>query len=138
VTHGIHRVMSLVAVESPISGRIRKNVEGADSKRDGRLEEVERADSWSASGRLCLQNAILYPRLEPEALLLDGTEIEAFREQPADAWHCRAEQSSSTGHENIDLIVAGAYGRSRLGEWAFGGVTRDLLTECRICCLFWN
>jgi nucleotide-binding universal stress UspA family protein len=40
--------------------------------------------------------------------------------------------------ENINLIVAGAYGRSRLGEWAFGGVTRDLLTECRICCLFSN
>jgi nucleotide-binding universal stress UspA family protein len=38
--------------------------------------------------------------------------------------------------ENIDLIVAGAYGHSRLGEWAFGGVTRDLMTECGICCLF--
>jgi nucleotide-binding universal stress UspA family protein len=40
--------------------------------------------------------------------------------------------------ENIDLIVAGAYGRSRLGEWAFGGVTRDLMTESRACCLFSN
>ena len=38
--------------------------------------------------------------------------------------------------ENIDLLVAGAYGHSRLGEWAFGGVTRALLTESRICCLF--
>ncbi|MGZ5986825.1 MAG: universal stress protein [Caulobacteraceae bacterium] len=28
---------------------------------------------------------------------------------------------------DADLIVAGAYGHSRLGEWAFGGVTRDLL-----------
>lgn len=28
-----------------------------------------------------------------------------------------------------DLIVAGAYGHSRLGEWAFGGVTRDLLAQ---------
>jgi nucleotide-binding universal stress UspA family protein len=27
-----------------------------------------------------------------------------------------------------DLIVTGGYGHSRLGEWAFGGVTRDLLT----------
>ena len=27
-----------------------------------------------------------------------------------------------------DLIVAGAYGHSRLGEWAFGGVTYDLLS----------
>jgi nucleotide-binding universal stress UspA family protein len=35
-----------------------------------------------------------------------------------------------------DLIVAGAYGHSRLGEWMFGGVTRDLLTKSPICCLF--
>ena len=28
-----------------------------------------------------------------------------------------------------DLIVAGAYGHSRLGEWVFGGVTHSLLRE---------
>jgi nucleotide-binding universal stress UspA family protein len=28
-----------------------------------------------------------------------------------------------------DLIVAGAYGHSRLGEWLFGGVTQDLLEQ---------
>ncbi|HET9158987.1 MAG TPA: universal stress protein [Caulobacteraceae bacterium] len=28
-----------------------------------------------------------------------------------------------------DLIVAGAYGHTRLGEWAFGGATRTLLTS---------
>jgi nucleotide-binding universal stress UspA family protein len=33
--------------------------------------------------------------------------------------------------ENADLIVAGAYGHARLGEWVFGGVTRDLLRKCR-------
>jgi nucleotide-binding universal stress UspA family protein len=38
--------------------------------------------------------------------------------------------------ENINLLVSGGYGHSRLGEWAFGGVTRDLLTESPICCLF--
>jgi nucleotide-binding universal stress UspA family protein len=38
--------------------------------------------------------------------------------------------------EQIDLVVAGAYGRSRLGEWVFGGVTRDLLRKSPICCLF--
>ncbi|MEQ1955041.1 universal stress protein [Mesorhizobium sp. CN2-181] len=30
-----------------------------------------------------------------------------------------------------DLIVSGAYGHSRLREWAFGGVTRSLLDEAR-------
>ena len=38
--------------------------------------------------------------------------------------------------ENVDLLVAGAYGHSRLGEWIFGGVTRDLLAQSPICCLF--
>jgi nucleotide-binding universal stress UspA family protein len=38
--------------------------------------------------------------------------------------------------ENINLIVAGGYGHSRLGEWAYGGVTRDLLAQSPICCLF--
>jgi nucleotide-binding universal stress UspA family protein len=37
--------------------------------------------------------------------------------------------------ENIDLIVAGGYGHSRLGEWMFGGVSRGLLMESPICCL---
>jgi nucleotide-binding universal stress UspA family protein len=38
--------------------------------------------------------------------------------------------------EKADLVVAGGYGRVRLSEWIFGGVTRDLLAESPICCLF--
>jgi nucleotide-binding universal stress UspA family protein len=34
-----------------------------------------------------------------------------------------------------DLIVTGAYGHTRLGEWMFGGVTRDLLVSGDLCCL---
>jgi nucleotide-binding universal stress UspA family protein len=37
--------------------------------------------------------------------------------------------------EGADLIVTGAYGHSRLNEWIFGGMTRDLLTSSPICCL---
>ena len=37
-----------------------------------------------------------------------------------------------------DLIVAGAYGRSRLSEWIFGGVTRTLLTGSKVPMLFAN
>lgn len=33
------------------------------------------------------------------------------------------------------LLVTGAYGHTRLSEWAFGGVTRDLLRTSPICCL---
>jgi len=31
--------------------------------------------------------------------------------------------------------VTGAYGHSRLNEWVFGGMTRDLLNSSPICCL---
>lgn len=37
--------------------------------------------------------------------------------------------------EKADLVVAGGYGHSRLGEWIFGGVTRELLETSPICCL---
>jgi nucleotide-binding universal stress UspA family protein len=37
--------------------------------------------------------------------------------------------------EGADLLVTGAYGHSRLNEWIFGGITRDLLTTSPICCL---
>lgn len=35
--------------------------------------------------------------------------------------------------QNADVIVAGAYGHSRLREWALGGVTRDLLLNTERC-----
>jgi nucleotide-binding universal stress UspA family protein len=37
--------------------------------------------------------------------------------------------------ENADLVVAGGYGHSRLGEWIFGGVTHDLLAAGSTCCM---
>ena len=37
--------------------------------------------------------------------------------------------------ERADLLVTGAYGHTRLGEWIFGGMTRELLATSPICCL---
>ncbi|MEE7494437.1 universal stress protein [Methylobacterium oryzae] len=37
--------------------------------------------------------------------------------------------------EHADLIVMGAYGHSRLREWAFGGATRHILQASNLCCL---
>ena len=37
--------------------------------------------------------------------------------------------------DGADLIVTGAYGHSRLGEWIFGGMTRGLLDEAACCLL---
>ena len=58
--------------------------------------------------------------------------------------HGIAEASHSTDLEGLrtrlsnkgcDLLVAGAYGHTRLREWAFGGVTMDLLLPGNHCTL---
>ena len=38
--------------------------------------------------------------------------------------------------EGADLIICGAYGHTRLGEWVFGGVTQDLLSQEQVYLLF--
>jgi nucleotide-binding universal stress UspA family protein len=40
-----------------------------------------------------------------------------------------------TRAQSIDLVVAGGYGHTRLGEWIFGGVTHDLLVNSSLCCV---
>jgi nucleotide-binding universal stress UspA family protein len=37
--------------------------------------------------------------------------------------------------QGADLIVAGAYGHSRMREWLFGGMTSELLDTAPLCCL---
>lgn len=37
------------------------------------------------------------------------------------------------GHTGAGVVIAGAYGHSRLREWVLGGVTRHLATESRRC-----
>jgi hypothetical protein len=44
----------------------------------------------------------------------------------------RLQTRSSSSRERR---AAGAYGYTRLGEWLFGGVTRDLLANSAVCCL---
>jgi nucleotide-binding universal stress UspA family protein len=47
-----------------------------------------------------------------------------------------AEQMTSLAQaEGADLLVARAYGHTRLGEWFFGGFTGDLLAASPVCCL---
>ncbi len=86
--------------------------------------------------------------------LVDGRDMEAARRRLADVgdWfarhgvetNCLASPLDGTeaGHLaaiakdlDIDLIVAGAFGRNRLREWAFGGVTQDLLLKADRCTL---
>ena len=57
---------------------------------------------------------------------------------------CHAECSTGNDAEQLhaiareqaaDVVVAGAYGHNRMREWAFGGVTRDLLLRADRCSL---
>jgi nucleotide-binding universal stress UspA family protein len=59
---------------------------------------------------------------------------------PREVWrHARGPVAAELLHliqdEGADLIVAGGYGHSRLGEWIFGGVTHELLTSSPVCCM---
>jgi len=49
--------------------------------------------------------------------------------------HTSDELIDFTLESGADLIVAGAYGHSRMQEWFFGGVTHDLLEGAPVCCL---
>ena len=58
--------------------------------------------------------------------------------------HCSTEVSTGAEARQLaaiardlkaDLIVAGAFGHSRLREWAFGGVTKELLLHAERCVL---
>ena len=42
------------------------------------------------------------------------------------------------GRQDADLIVMGGYGHSRMREWLFGGVTRDVLRGSTLCCLMFH
>ena len=67
-------------------------------------------------------------------LIRHGIEAVAVRTKPAEGTVVEPLLRAAYD-EDADLIVAGAYGRSRLGEWVFGGVTRDLLAQGSVCCL---
>ena len=86
--------------------------------------------------------------------LVEGRETETARRRLADVgdWlarhgvetNCLASPIKGTDaahlaaiarDSDIDLIVAGAFGHSRLREWAFGGVTRDFLLKADRCTL---
>jgi nucleotide-binding universal stress UspA family protein len=79
------------------------------------LRHVEDVAQYLARHRITVGSAIAVPA--------EGAAIELLRHTEA---------------ENADLIVTGAYGHTRLGEWIFGGVTRSLLAASPVCCLMAN
>lgn len=47
--------------------------------------------------------------------------------------HAAEQLDKVAAEEGADLLVAGAYGHSKLREWILGGVTRDLLKQSSRC-----
>ncbi len=67
-------------------------------------------------------------------LATHGVEVSIRRLQPAgDTGY---QLIVAANDEECDLIVAGAYGHSRVREWVLGGVTRSLLAASAIPCIF--
>ena len=58
--------------------------------------------------------------MSPRYLNRHGIEIVVERQRPADVTAANS-RLRLIQDENISLIMGGAYGHSRLGEWAFGG-----------------
>ena len=60
-----------------------------------------------------------------------GAKVEAKNLEAPDAEAGEAILQAAL-HDNADLIVMGAYGRSRLREWVLGGATRHVLGHMTI------
>lgn len=85
------------------------------------------------------------PDDEAEARKIGLSQVAAYLDRQAIACHvhlvpCRAGSEIAALAEEIqrtapDLVVAGAFGHSRFGEWIFGGMTRHLLEKTGVCCL---
>ncbi|MGH1590340.1 universal stress protein [Methylobacterium phyllosphaerae] len=67
-------------------------------------------------------------------LALHDVNASAHQAKPS-GWTVADDLRGAAHAFGADLIVTGAYGYSRLREWFFGGVTRDLLAKATICCL---
>jgi nucleotide-binding universal stress UspA family protein len=78
----------------------------------GKTEDISRASAEALAGQLRRHGVKAELRLKPaQALSVSETLLEM-------AYACGA-----------DLLVSGAYGHSRMREFVFGGVTRDLLKD---------
>lgn len=72
------------------------------------------------------------PRFDVEAYLrLHSIEIERIRIDTDDD-HAGEDLLGAAADAEADLLVMGAYGRTRISEWAFGGATRKVLADAAI------
>jgi nucleotide-binding universal stress UspA family protein len=74
--------------------------------------------------------------LEDVALRLERHGVRAAVEMRTDGQSAAQMLIEVAERDGADLIVAGAYGHSRMHQWAFGGVTRSLLGAAPAFVLF--
>lgn len=91
------------------------------------LERAERVVVVAVCGKVEVEQAVVEVEDVVGALKRRGVNAEAkvVEHERPDGFEI-LRQASLAG---ADLVVCGAYGHSRLGEWAFGGVTADLLSQ---------
>ncbi len=103
---------------------------------------------WDALPLLEMADSVFVVAIEPGRPSMEATEslngivTYLHRHGVKARGECRA-LSAATEAEDLllcaqqqqaDLLVAGAYGHSRLREWALGGVTQALLERATACC----
>jgi nucleotide-binding universal stress UspA family protein len=74
-------------------------------------------------------------RLDDVAFWLKRHGVEATVQATASAVDPGSALYGIAKEQDVDVIIAGAYGHSRMREWAFGGVTREMLVNTHRCLL---
>jgi nucleotide-binding universal stress UspA family protein len=74
-------------------------------------------------------------RLDDVAIWLKRHGVAAMVQATASAVDPGSALCRIADEHDIDVIIAGAYGHSRVREWAFGGVTRGMLMNTQRCSL---
>jgi nucleotide-binding universal stress UspA family protein len=74
-------------------------------------------------------------RVGDVAKWLQRHNVQASAQVELSAGDAGSQLEAIASEARIDLIVAGAYGHTRLSEWIFGGVTRHLLQHGATCAL---
>jgi nucleotide-binding universal stress UspA family protein len=87
------------------------------------VEVLANDDDRSAAGR----------RVADVAAWLGHHQVEAYHMVPSHRGEGVEQLLHHASDIEADIIVAGAYGHTRMREWIFGGVTQDLITNSNRC-----
>lgn len=115
---------------------------GWKNTREARRAVVDALPFLRKAARVSIVEVYREKARPPHADIDDLIHYLARHRIAAEAHHVRHREGTEADEliqfalrEKADLLVMGAYGHSRLGEWIFGGMTRDVLEATPICCL---